>query len=100
MLVILPHWAYMGGKDGRRKVDKAELLAPYIDSKVVCFAPSYTDDDLFVLLYAANGTRVRVLSNDHYQTHVSKGIVTEEWRKKRLIKYMFVGDTFVANNLI
>ena len=94
---VLPEWAYYGGKDGTRNVLDANALGPYVRDRLVHFAPAYTDDDLFLLKFARERPNVRVLSNDHFQKHVRDGVVSDEWRRRATIKYMFIDGAFVPH---
>lgn len=96
--VVMPEWAYYGGKDRNRHVDAVHLLKPYVMDGTVSFSPSYTDDDVFILKYARANSDVRVLSNDNYGSHISKGVISEDWRSKNVIKYMFIGDDFLPED--
>lgn len=98
--VVLPEWAYHGGKDGTRRVADASSLDPYVQKHIVHFAPAYTDDDLFLLKFARDRPNVRILSNDHFQTHVRTGVVSEEWRAKATVKYMFIDGVFVPGDVV
>jgi hypothetical protein len=97
--VVLPEWAYYGGKDRMRQVMDASMLTPFVRDGVVSFAPAYTDDDLFCLRFARDRPHIKVLSNDHYETHVRSGLVSHEWRSSHVIKYMFLDSVFVAIDL-
>ena len=79
-----------------RHVMDASMLTPFVRDGVVSFAPAYTDDDLFCLRFARDRPHIKVLSNDHYETHVRSGLVSHEWRSRHVIKYMFLDNVFVA----
>lgn len=96
VLAILPEWAYSGGRDQTRAVAEQELLAPYVARGTVSLAPSYIDDDVFLLKYAQERPGVRVVTNDNYENHVRSGFLAERWRHHRLIKYMWVDGAFAA----
>ena len=96
--VILPEWAYYGGKDCNRAVLNAALLDPFVRDGLVSFSPAYTDDDQFCLMFARQRSYVSVLSNDNYRSHIAKGLVTSEWCRRNVIKYMFVADCFLPQD--
>ena len=98
VLVILPNWAYYGGKDGNRAVKDVNILNPFVRDGTVNFAPSHTDDDEFCLSFARDRPYIRVLSNDNYQQYVTDGFVTADWRRQYVIKYMFIGECFVPQD--
>ena len=98
VLVILPDWAYYGGKDGTRSVMQVELLTPFVRDGIVNFAPSYTDDDDFCLMFARQRSNILILSNDNYAKYVSDGVISAEWRRRHVIKYMFMAGCFLPHD--
>ena len=98
VFVVLPEWAYHGGKDGKRAVEDAMELKPWVEDKTVDMAPAYEDDDLFLFKYAQEHEKsARVLSNDHFEDHVRDAVVTRDWLNEHTVKYMFMGDTFLPS---
>ena len=95
---VLPEWALRGGKDRKRAVRDADLLERHVRNGSVSLAPAYTDDDQFVLRYARQRHGVRVLSNDHYEEHVRNGLISDAWRRRSVIKYMWLGGEFIPGS--
>mgnify|MGYP002633815280 CR=1 FL=1 len=96
VLVFLPEWAYNGGKGGKRALEDAQALKPWVDDETVSLTPAYTNDDLFLFKYVQEIEKsALVLSNDNFDDHVRAGLVTRDWLNVHTIKYTFVGGTFL-----
>lgn len=92
--IVLPQWAYDGGRDGNRHVHNARGLTPFVLDRLVSFTPAHVDDDRFFLQFARDRPHVYVLSNDSFGQYVASGLITNEWRNSRVIKYAFVCGVF------
>lgn len=69
----------------------------------VFLSPSYVDDDEFIIKFASeNRPHCRIVTNDNLFDHLERlradpaNATKAKWLKSALVKYMFVGDTFLT----
>ena len=68
-----------------------------LENNDVCFTPSGSTDDLFMIQYAKMVPCCKIVTNDRFADHVEKGVTTHEWVRDHVAPYMYVGDMFVPS---
>ena len=124
-VAILPQ-RFVASKYTNNLADDVELLQVLMSKKWLFLSPSYVDDDQFLIKFAAeNKPRCQIVTNDNMLDHLrrlrtgtprgqdqtrGRGKIAPnaldqsardelaDWLEQALVKFMFVGDTFVAMN--
>ena len=88
---FLPEWCVDGGRDGTRYAHGHELLRPLVNRGTLILTPARMDDDNWLIDHAKR-TGCKILTNDHLESHISRGKLTAAWRDAHVIKFCFVAN--------
>ena len=90
VMTFLPEWCVDGGRDGTRHAQQHELLWPLMNRGILVLTPARMDDDNWLLDHAKRTADCKILTNDHLESHITRGKVTAMWRDQHVIKFCFV----------